>query len=426
MASVLTEFSWGLGIEDTFIPQTRPGMRALDEYELTAHYRLWKEDFDLLGVVGAQHVRWGVPWYRVNPAPSVFDWEWMDQALDHLVNKVGCIPIIDLMHYGTPLWLENQFINTNYPERVAEYAYAFASRYKDLVRYYTPLNEPMVNALFCGRLGQWPPHLEGDDGYVKVLMPVARGVALTEKALREANPDAVIVQVEAVEHHYTAEAQLGDRVAEEVAHIYLPFDLFIGRVGTDHLLWPFLRKHGVTEADLRWLQERPIKVDIVGVNYYPVSGGEWRLGEDSNPAFTRGVTVEHLGAVLRTTWNRYKLPMMVTETSWVGPVSERIEWMDESVAMTRQVMSEGIPVLGYTWWPLFDMVEWDYRLENGPVHRYSMPVGLYANRFKNTERLITYSVENGTWASRFGDLDDVTREHTPLADHFRRYATGEL
>jgi beta-glucosidase/6-phospho-beta-glucosidase/beta-galactosidase len=73
------------------------------------------------------------------------------------------------MHYGTPLWMENAFINSAYPARVAEYAFAFAERYKELVRYYTPLNEPMVNALFCGRLGQWPPHLEGMDGYVKVL-----------------------------------------------------------------------------------------------------------------------------------------------------------------------------------------------------------------------------------------------------------------
>ena len=28
----------GLGIEDTFVPQERPGERAIDEYELTEHY----------------------------------------------------------------------------------------------------------------------------------------------------------------------------------------------------------------------------------------------------------------------------------------------------------------------------------------------------------------------------------------------------
>jgi beta-glucosidase len=401
MRSSLPDFSWGVGIEDTFIPQTRPGFRALDEYEITGHYRLWREDFDLLAQLGVNHVRWGVPWYRVNPAPGVFDWQWIDQALDYLVNRVQILPIIDLMHYGTPLWMENTFINASYPERVAEYAYAFASRYKDLIRYYTPLNEPMVNALYCGRRGEWPPHLEGDDGYVKVLMQVCRGVALTERALREADPGAVIIQVEAIEHHYTTEEELGPHVAQELAQIYLPFDLFTGLVSTDHMLWPFLRKHGVTETDLRWLQERAVKVDVVGVNYYPVSGGEWTIGEDGSPFFTRGIAAEHLGAVLRDTWNRYRLPMMVTETGLVGSIAERAAWMDDSIATIRQVASEGIPVVGYTWWPLFDMIEWDYRTERGPLHRYTMATGLWSNKFR--------------------DLDSLTRHPTALVEQFQRY-----
>jgi beta-glucosidase len=426
MASTLPQFSWGVGIEDAFIPQARPGMRPLDEYELTGHYRLWREDFDLLRKVGAQHVRWGVPWYRVNPAPGLFDWSWTDQALDYLVNKVGCIPIIDLMHYGTPFWLDNAFINSSYPQRVAEYAAAFAERYRGLVRYYTPLNEPMVNALICGKLGQWPPHLEGDDGYVKVLIPVCRGVALTEKVLRAADPDAVIVQVEAVEHHYTTEAQLGSRVEEETAHIYLPFDLFTGRVSKQHILLPFLSRHGVSDADLQWFSDHLIEVDIIGVNFYAVSGGEWRLGDDNAPAFTRGVTAEHLRETLLKTWDRYHLPLMLTETAWVGTIAERIDWMDRSVAVVRGVMAEGVQVLGYTWWPLFDMVDWDYRLEGGPLHRYTLSSGLYANKFKNIEHLLTYSARHGAWQSRMGDPSSLTRERTPLADHFRRYATGEL
>ncbi|MCB0045508.1 MAG: glycoside hydrolase family 1 protein [Caldilineaceae bacterium] len=424
MSSTLPVFSWGLGIEDTFIPQTRPGLRPLDEYELTAHYRLWREDFDNLGEVGAQHVRWGIPWYRVNPAPNVYDWSWIDEALDHLVNNVGCIPIIDLMHYGTPLWLDNAFINSSYPERVAEYAHTFAERYRDLVRYYTPLNEPMVNALYCGKLGQWPPHLVGDDGYVNVLMSVCRGVVLTEKALRAANADTVIVQVEAVEFHHSADNRLSDRVATEQAQIFLPFDLFTGRVDTEHLLWPFLQSHGIREADLHWYQEQAIDVDIFGVNYYPVSGGVWTLGKDEEATFTRGVTSEQLGDVLKMVWDRYQLPMMLTETAVVGHISERIRWMDESVAQVRQAMDLGIPVVGYTWWPLFDMIEWDYRFENAPLFRYSMPVGLWKNKFADSENLNMWEIAGDQWGSRYAGLDKLTRERTPLADHFHTYALG--
>jgi hypothetical protein len=77
--------------------------------------------------------------------------------------------------------------------------------------------------------------------------------------------------------------------------------------------------------------------------------------------------------------------MMLTETALVGSVEERKRWMDESVAQVLQAREAGLPMVGYTWWPLFDMIEWDYRLENAPLFRYNMPVGLYANKFHVTE-----------------------------------------
>ena len=164
------EFLWAVGIENTFVPQTRAGHRRLDEYELMGHYQLWKQDLDLAADLGVSAIRYGIPWYKVNPQPGVFDWSWTDAVLEYLVVAKKLTPIVDLMHYGTPLWLENQFVNAAYPRRVAEYAARFAERYASLVRFYTPLNEPAVTAAYCGRTGRWPPYLSGDDGYVKVLV----------------------------------------------------------------------------------------------------------------------------------------------------------------------------------------------------------------------------------------------------------------
>ena len=141
-----SEFLWAGGIEDTFIPQERPGLRALEEYELTQHYQQWRDDLARAASLGIGALRWGVPWYRVEPAPGVFDWDWIDEVLGYLVHDLQIEPIVDLMHYGTPLWLEGSFTASDYPERVAMYAGAFAARYGELVRYYTPLNEPTVNA----------------------------------------------------------------------------------------------------------------------------------------------------------------------------------------------------------------------------------------------------------------------------------------
>src|SRR3712207_8458181 len=44
--------------------------RVLDEYEITQHYRWWRDDLRRVAELGVGAVRYGIPWYRVNPAPG--------------------------------------------------------------------------------------------------------------------------------------------------------------------------------------------------------------------------------------------------------------------------------------------------------------------------------------------------------------------
>ena len=206
------DFVWASGIEDTFVPQTRPGHRALDEYALMGHYEHWREDLSLAPDLGVKALRWGVPWYRVEPLPGEFDWRWTDQVIPYMVEELGITPIIDLMHYGCPFWLWREFANEEYPRRVAAYAAAFAERYGRLVRWYTPLNEPLVNASFCGMRGAWPPYMHGERGYVKLLMQLAEGIIETVQAIRQVQQDAEMVHVEA-----TGITRTGDPALAELA-----------------------------------------------------------------------------------------------------------------------------------------------------------------------------------------------------------------
>ncbi len=135
-----TEFTWATGIEDTFVAQTeRVGERILDEYALTHHYLYWREDLDRAAALGVRAMRYGIPWYKVEPKPGTFDWAWIDRVIEYAA-RLGISLIADLMHYGTPLWLDNQFLNSSYPQRVAAYEAEFAARFRHLVSCYTPLN----------------------------------------------------------------------------------------------------------------------------------------------------------------------------------------------------------------------------------------------------------------------------------------------
>src|SRR6266446_3331655 len=66
-------FLWGTGIEDTFIIDPHPLTgRTLDEYELTGHYEQWEGDLQRAAELGVSILRYGIPWYRVEPRPGAF------------------------------------------------------------------------------------------------------------------------------------------------------------------------------------------------------------------------------------------------------------------------------------------------------------------------------------------------------------------
>lgn len=399
------EFCWATGIEDTFIPQERPGLRALDEYELTQHYTQWEGDAQRVADAGSQAVRWGIPWYRVQPERDKWDWDWTDRVLDALVNKHGIIPIIDMMHYGTPLWLDNSFINADYPQRVAEYMGRVAERYASLTHWYTPHNEPIVNAEFCGQKGEWPPYLVGRDGFTRIAVAVAKGMALGSQAIRAADPAAKLLQVEAMWHFYTSNPTLQEQVQIHNDSAFLAWDLATGTVGEEYSLLPLLRHWGVTDADLAWFKQHKTHFDMIGVNYYPWSWGEYvsdgKGGHTVKSGAPNGGT---LRTILDKVHARYNLPMMITETSALYDVEGRARWMDETIAAVRAARADGLPVVGYTWFPIMTMFDWLYRTGDKPLEEYAIHLGLYDSVF-NEEGLLE-------------------RHATPLVQRFREYATG--
>jgi beta-glucosidase len=230
-------FRFAVGIEDTFVPHGFPGHRALDEYELTQHYRFWSEDLGLAADAGATAIRYGFPWYRLNPAPGRFVWDWADRVVDRL-DELGLEAIIDLVHYGTPLWLDNGFLNADFPARLAEFAAALAGRYRGRLRAWTPLNEPEITAMHCGEQGLWPPRLTGPDGYVKLVRAIVRSVVAAQRAVAEASGgQASFVHVEATFRYVGETAAFAEEVELLRARQFLVQDLLRGRVDDAHP-WP--------------------------------------------------------------------------------------------------------------------------------------------------------------------------------------------
>jgi beta-glucosidase/6-phospho-beta-glucosidase/beta-galactosidase len=376
---------FALGIEDTFVPQSAPGERPIDEYELTDHYRQWHGDLDRVKASGATLLRWGVPWYRANPQPGVFDWNWIDRVIDRQV-ELGIEPIVDLLHYGTPLWLDQQFANPDFPDRFAEFAVRFAERFGDAVTSYTPVNEPMIHAQFAGEYAYWPPYLHGQAGLNQITAAVAVAASRAQRGIRETLGErAVFVHVDAG-FRYVGATEAGehrDQVARMLDQRYLAEDLLTGRVRDGHPLLNDLLSSGVPEGLLAELADTPAPPDVMGVNYYPLhstemfEAGVHHRGGFADPRPARDDGTAGLVEVLTEYERRYDVPVMLTETCVTGPVEQRIAWLDASVEAVDRMRDDGRRVVGYTWWPLFDMYEWTWRHSTGPRGDFLLTMGLY-------------------------------------------------
>ncbi|MBB6731464.1 family 1 glycosylhydrolase [Cohnella zeiphila] len=371
---------WAVGIEDTFIGQTARGERPLDEYELIQHYRFWREDLDRVRDSGAAMIRYGIPWYRVEPEDGVYDWSWTDQVMAYFESHPELRPIVDLMHYGTPLWLKNEFMNARYPELVARYAAAFAARYAHIVPFYTPLNEPWINAEWCGWSGVWPPYLQGRLGFALMMNQLCKGIVRTVQALKRAQPESVMVHVEASKKFVPSAPACEKEAAFWNELRYVMWELVQGRISAGHPLYEWALNHHIHESDLEWYRDNRIEPDIIGVNYYPQfsvnSIDESVILKEQIPAPVPG-TAEDMKHIVHDLYRRYGKPIMITETSYNGTVAERVDWLNEVIQASEELVREGVELYGVTWFPFFDMADWPYRTNGLPRRDNMATFGLY-------------------------------------------------
>lgn len=382
-----------VGIECTQIVRTdddaHPEMHELEEFELMRHYTMWRQDFDLIAKLRTDKrrvtkVRWAIPWYRVETAPGVYDWSWTDEAIDY-ANGLGLELVVDIVHYGCPRWMPKAFLDPQFPERVESFTRACVERYKGKVRHWTPLNEPAVTALFCGERGEWPPYRT--DAAVEILVACAIGMQRQVRAIREIDPDALIWAAEAMKNYHPINEEAKPWAQAALRRDLVVWDLVHGKVDDNHACRDWLVAGGATEEQLALLRGNAVRMDILGINFYPWGSQTYEVKDGVLHQFWEwnGTLMIEL---LRGCYEYTGATLYVTETSahgGGGAKSEsvltnagdfRIRWMDETMWAMEQARREGIPALGYTQFPLFTMIDWKYRLEGGKPEDYFVNFGM--------------------------------------------------
>lgn len=366
------------GVECTV---NRVGDRYFDQIERNGHAtRL--SDLDLFAELGVRALRYPVIWERTAPQGlETADWSWADERLERL-RSLGILPIVGLVHHGSGP-KDTSLIDPEFPEKLAVYARAVAERYP-WVTHYTPVNEPLTTARFSGMYGHWYPHGQDDLTFACALLNQCRGVALAMRAIREVNPDAQLVQTDDLGKTFSTPL-LAYQAELENERRWLSFDLLCGRLSHDSLTWNYLRSCGAEESELKWFLDNPCPPNIIGINHYLTSERFLDDRLERYPSWTHGGNGKHqyadveavrvcaegmVGArvLLKEAWERYHLPLAVTEVHLGSTREEQLRWLKEIWEAAQSLQQQGVDIRAITAWSLLGAYDWIHLVTRDTGH----------------------------------------------------------
>jgi dTDP-4-dehydrorhamnose reductase len=331
------------------------------------------QDLERFASLGVRALRYPVLWERTAPnGLAQADWTWPDERLPAL-RELGVTPIVGLVHHGSgpP---HTSLVDPAFADQLAAFAGAVAERYP-WVEYYTPVNEPLTTARFSGLAGVWYPHGRDDRIFVQALLNQCRAVVLSMRAIRRVNPNAKLVQTDDLSKTY------GTRQLVKLSTFFnerrwLSWDLLCGKVDTAHPLWDYLAGTGVDVAELHWFRDNPCPPDIIGVNYYATSE-RWldhRLHRyppqychtyqgiahaDMETARVLATPTAGIGPLLREVWDRYGLPVAVTEAHIDANREDQLRWLLEIWNAANMERTDGADIRAVTVWALLGSYDWN-------------------------------------------------------------------
>lgn len=404
-ASYQIEGAWnedgkGLSIWDEF-SHTPGKVKNNDTGDVACdHYHRFREDVQLMKELGLKAYRFSVSWPRllpegtgeINEAGLRFYSDLVDELL-----AAGIEPYCTLYHWDLPLALMEKggWSNPDSARWFSEYTGLVAEMFGQRVKHYFTFNEVSVFIKGIMNGNHAPGLLMSPDYYVKAYHNILRAHGASVKVLRKKAPNAKVGIAPAILPYVPkteADVEACRKSIFSVKRILngkpnKPIESFInvpsmlldpivfGRYPEDGLevIEKYLPK-GWQED----MEEIAQPIDFIAFNTYQgrVAADDGRGGLDLEPlkvgyartAIDWTVTQECLYWVPRFLWERYKLPIYVSENGlsshdWIcldGKVhdSYRIDYLNRHLLELEKAVNDGADVRGYFQWSLMDNFEW--------------------------------------------------------------------
>ncbi|MBV9574482.1 MAG: sugar nucleotide-binding protein [Acidobacteriales bacterium] len=378
---------WG-GVECTI---NRVNDIYIEQLERSGHTRRLSdfEEFATLGITALRH-----PLLWEHTAPDGLenaDWRWADASLQRL-KGLDIPPIVGLLHHGSGP-RSTDLLDPEFPQKLSAYAAAVAGRYP-WVQDYTPVNEPLTTARFSALYGHWYPHRRDDLSFARALLHQCRAIVLCMRAIRNVNPSARLIQTEDVGKAFST-PMLAYQADFENERRWFTYDVLCGTVDRHHRMWQHFVWAGIQQSELEWFLDNPCPPDVIGINHY--LSGERYLDEHLRryPENTHGGNGRHSyadvlaarvledgpagpRALLMEAWDRYRIPIAVTECHNGCTREEQLRWFLEVWRAAEQCRDDGAQILAVTAWSLLGAFDWSNLVTRKDGH---YEPGVYDVRF---------------------------------------------
>lgn len=393
----------GLSVQDTM-----PVLPGNSDWQVASdHYHRFEEDIRLFAEMGLQEYRFSIAWPRiipdgdgaVNPLGVAHYHAVIDACLAH-----GITPVVTLYHFDLPDALQKKYggwASRRCIDDFVRYCEVCFAEYGGKVPYFLTINEQNMMTLFN------------------------MGGFATDKERYQANHHMLVAQAKAMVscHRICPQAKIGS--APNITCVYpltsspedtlaaMDYDQLRNRLYLDPIVFgtypqaaaEYLRQRGCMPEYAPGDEEilRTANPDFIAFNYYGGSTVRFISTADgeaakqkatqkgsnmqdfmtglmtepglaqsvNNPlqeqtAYGMGIDPIGLRATLRQLWERYHLPLLITENGCGVPDTldangavhddYRIDYLRRHITACREAITDGVQLMGYSPWSAIDLI----------------------------------------------------------------------
>jgi dTDP-4-dehydrorhamnose reductase len=205
------------------------------------------------------------------------------------------------------------------------------------------------------------------------LLLQVKATVLSMRAIRRVRPDAQLVQTEDA-GVITGTPELRPIWERLNLRRWLTFDLLCGRVDQSHPMFDSMTMENIPEREILWFTENPCPPDVIGLNYYATSDrfldhrnhlySADRLSAegpfvDVEAVRVNSASIAGFESILLDAWQRYRIPVAITEVHLGGDVHEQIRWAVYAWRGIHRAQHKGAHCAAITFWSLLGSHYWN-------------------------------------------------------------------